>query len=188
MYLQNKYTVWYYSIIDNAKLRSLPKDTYIEKHHIIPRSMGGDDHNSNLVNLTAREHYICHYLLTKMTIGMDKVRMFCALRFLNANNQKSARVYEYIKTNLRSGPLSDLLRQKIPNTMKGRPAKNKGVKYPFITRKKWTESRLAGVRTGVRTNGKLKGRVRPRLDCPHCHKNIDEANYHRYHGPKCKSI
>ena len=184
MYLTNKYTRWYYSIIDNSKTRILPKETYIEKHHIVPRSMGGNNDISNLAILTAREHYLCHYLLTKMTTGTDKVKMFCALRFLNANNRKSSRVYEYIKVNLHRGPLSELIKQKISTTMKGRPAKNKGVKYPFIPRKKWADDRLVG----VGSNGKLKGKVRPRLDCPHCHKNIDEANYHRYHGDKCKSV
>jgi hypothetical protein len=39
---------------------------YTEKHHIIPRSLGGSDEKDNLVKLTAKEHFICHLLLTKM--------------------------------------------------------------------------------------------------------------------------
>lgn len=39
--------------------------TYYERHHIIPKWMGGSDKKSNLVLLTAREHYIAHYLLFK---------------------------------------------------------------------------------------------------------------------------
>ena len=39
---------------------------YKETHHIIPRSFGGDNIKSNLVQLTAREHYIAHALLWKM--------------------------------------------------------------------------------------------------------------------------
>ena len=39
---------------------------YFETHHKIPRSMGGTDDKSNLVNLTAREHYIAHLLLVKI--------------------------------------------------------------------------------------------------------------------------
>ena len=41
MYLQNKYTKCYYNIIDRAKSRDLSKETYTEKHHIIPKSLGG---------------------------------------------------------------------------------------------------------------------------------------------------
>ena len=36
---------------------------YYEKHHIKPKWLGGDDSDDNLVLLTAREHYISHYLL-----------------------------------------------------------------------------------------------------------------------------
>jgi len=39
---------------------------YSEKHHILPRSLGGSDNPDNLVRLSAREHFICHYLLAKM--------------------------------------------------------------------------------------------------------------------------
>ena len=38
----------------------------MEKHHIVPKSEGGSDDPSNLVNLTAREHYIAHLLLAKI--------------------------------------------------------------------------------------------------------------------------
>ena len=38
----------------------------LEVHHIIPRSLGGDNDASNLVNLTPREHWIAHLMLRKM--------------------------------------------------------------------------------------------------------------------------
>lgn len=60
----NKYSRWYYSII-NKRLKQAPNG-YSESHHIKPRSLGGEDIPDNLVLLTAREHYICHLLLTKM--------------------------------------------------------------------------------------------------------------------------
>ena len=41
MYLQNKYTKCYYSIINRAKSRELPKEIYTEKHHTIPKSLVG---------------------------------------------------------------------------------------------------------------------------------------------------
>ena len=73
MYLQNKYTRVYNLIIERAKHRSLTG--YKERHHIIPQSLGGTNNLSNLVHLTAREHFICHLLLTKMTTGIDKSKM-----------------------------------------------------------------------------------------------------------------
>jgi len=61
----NKYSRWYKNITESARNRV--SDSYTEKHHILPWSLGGDNSADNLVALTAREHFICHWLLTKMT-------------------------------------------------------------------------------------------------------------------------
>jgi hypothetical protein len=42
---------------------------YKERHHIIPKSLGGSNNTSNLVDLTAREHFIAHFLLAKLHGG-----------------------------------------------------------------------------------------------------------------------
>lgn len=39
---------------------------YTERHHIIPKCMGGDDSMENLISLTAREHFIAHWLLWRI--------------------------------------------------------------------------------------------------------------------------
>lgn len=36
---------------------------YFERHHIIPRCVGGSDVKENIVCLTAKEHYVAHHLL-----------------------------------------------------------------------------------------------------------------------------
>lgn len=57
----------YNSIIENAKKKlNKRKWLYTEKHHIVPKSLGGKNTEDNLVRLTAREHFICHWLLVKM--------------------------------------------------------------------------------------------------------------------------
>jgi len=67
MFIKNKYTKWYNDIIKKAKQRAFLKiDVDGEIHHIIPKSLGGDNKKENLVKLSYREHYICHLLLTKM--------------------------------------------------------------------------------------------------------------------------
>jgi len=101
LFLQNKYTSWYYSIVNRAINRT--PTGYTEKHHIIPRTLGGKANKNNIVSLTAREHYICHLLLTKMLNGEDKQKMIYALHMLsNVKNSKqqnrympSSRLYEY---------------------------------------------------------------------------------------------
>lgn len=75
MYLQNKYTKWYFSIISTAKSRISNDYQYYEIHHILPKSLGGSNQDENLIKLTPKEHFICHLLLTKMTTGKDKRNM-----------------------------------------------------------------------------------------------------------------
>ena len=103
MYLQNKYTKWYNLIINRAQNRKI--EGYVERHHIIPKSLGGNNKKSNIVSLTAREHFICHWLLTKMTTGEFKMKMCMALVMMKAshkNHQRyntplTSRVYLFIK-------------------------------------------------------------------------------------------
>lgn len=58
----------YNDIINKYKILNLQKyeKEYLETHHIIPRCVGGLDNEENLVNLPAREHFICHLLLPKI--------------------------------------------------------------------------------------------------------------------------
>ena len=104
MYLKNKYTIIYYQIINMAKLRKMPIG-YYERHHIIPKSLGGTNKKENLVNLTAREHFICHWLLTKMVDDQNsKWKMINALGFMiwgeNEKQQRykiNSRLYEQLR-------------------------------------------------------------------------------------------
>lgn len=101
LFIENKYTSWYYSIINKAKDRTI--SGYVEKHHIVPRTLNGKNNKSNIVSLTAREHFICHLLLTKMLTGEDRHKMVYALHMLsnakNINQQNrylpSSKLYEY---------------------------------------------------------------------------------------------
>ena len=54
----------YNSIINRAIGRV--NNYYVEKHHIVPKFMGGTNESSNIVKLLPREHYLCHVLLTKI--------------------------------------------------------------------------------------------------------------------------
>lgn len=96
MFINNKYSEWYYSIIDRAKSREL--DGYKERHHIIPKSWGGSNNADNLVDLTAREHYICHLLLIRMTEGELKAKMYLAIRRFNkVLFRRNSKFYEQVR-------------------------------------------------------------------------------------------
>ena len=57
----------YQKIYDNLIRKRLenPPTEKFERHHIVPRSLGGSDDKDNIVKLTLREHYIAHLLLCK---------------------------------------------------------------------------------------------------------------------------
>jgi len=99
----NKYTTWYFNIVDNAKNRVIV-DEYCESHHIVPKCLGGDNSETNLVKLTPKEHFICHLLLTKMTTGKALNKLKFALHMMaNVKNigegrhTPSSRLYAYSK-------------------------------------------------------------------------------------------
>ena len=104
LFLENKYSRWYFNIINRAKVQEVLLDGYYEKHHIIPRSLKGNNCRDNLVNLTAREHFICHWLLTKMTCGESQKKMaYACKRMMHSKNkgqdryQIKSRLYEKLK-------------------------------------------------------------------------------------------
>lgn len=81
MFIDNKYKLWHDNIIANAQSRVLKG--YKEKHHILPRSVGGTDDKSNLVELTAKEHFIVHMLLCKFTKGLARRSMLYAFKAMS---------------------------------------------------------------------------------------------------------
>ncbi len=83
-----------------AKQRKLGDGNYYETHHIIPRSLGGKNIEENLVLLTAREHYLAHYLLWKFSEGEKKSKMAYAFYFMSHKKGTkiiSSRAYEKAK-------------------------------------------------------------------------------------------
>ena len=214
MYLSNKYSKCYYKIIANAQTRILPNNTYIEKHHIVPKSLGGSNSPDNLVNLTAREHFICHMLLTKFLIGKSKAKMVHATNQLMVQKNQhqssrytpSSRIYEMIKIEL------SIIKSK--NMTLNNPMAKSSVKYkhqlavdkrgksPGMTGKAHStatklkmQSQRANQLITEETKTKISstvsklhelGTVYAKRECPHCERAFDPGNFKKYHGDNCK--
>ena len=133
MYLTNKYSIWYYNIINRAKSRISAE--YTEKHHIIPKSLGGSNDPSNLISLTAKEHFICHLLLTKMTVGLQKTKMVQAAWMMT---MISSNQYRY-KIN---GKTYQILKEQMSLAKKGLTTWNKGITPSDETKKKLRDANL----------------------------------------------
>jgi len=99
----NNYQQRYHKFIKSRPIRTKVKFDGCETHHILPRSLGGSNDPSNLIVLTAREHFIAHLMLIKCYKGKNKSKMVYALMKLSVANgnhhdyRLTSRRYEIIK-------------------------------------------------------------------------------------------
>lgn len=81
----------YYDYINYVKSLGKRELEYFEVHHILPRCLGGSDEPDNLVVLTAREHFLAHYLLTK--IYPENFKLIDAFRMMGVINKDEQKRY-----------------------------------------------------------------------------------------------
>lgn len=146
MFKQNKYTNWYFSIITKAKNENRTDTSrYYEKHHIIPKALGGTNESSNLVKLTAKEHYVAHLLLMKMVITKRaQYQMAGAYQYMsNIRNDYTKQRYSSKLYNYHKQIRCKLLAEK----MAGRGNHMWGKQHSGLTR-----SKISKARKGVNTN------------------------------------
>ena len=98
--LNNKYTKYYTQLVESRITlnREFKTGCGFEKHHIIPKSLGGSDSKNNLVVFTPREHCLAHMLLAKMYSGSSKAKMITAVASmvqLRNKNRSSITTREY---------------------------------------------------------------------------------------------
>lgn len=95
--LSMNYQRIYDEFIKDRRIKELTISGYTEKHHIIPRSHGGDNSKGNLIKLSAQDHYFAHELLAKIHGG----KMSNALWMMTTSKKyKTSRVaYEIAKKN-----------------------------------------------------------------------------------------
>lgn len=123
-------------IIDRARGRIL--EGYSEKHHIIPKCMGGADDDENLINLTAKEHLIVHLLLCKIYPNVHGLGW--AAWFMQYGSSKNKRVtgkeYDWIKKHMRH---SDESKQKMSESAIAKF--QNGYSHPMLGREHTEESK-----------------------------------------------
>ena len=104
---------------------------YFERHHIVPKCLNGSNDKTNLVLLTAREHYVAHKLLCEIYPNNNGIRL-AVWTFINkmqsCNQQRnyriSSREYERVKYDmikcLSNRIVSIETRDKMSKTRKGK--------------------------------------------------------------------
>lgn len=186
----------YNSLIVRALERIRDPNTYYEKHHIIPRSLGGDDSRSNLVYLTGREHFIAHMLLANIYGGgmwqaakMMKNSRKCQDRSFNSRLYEIAKrewsnflkgrkrpehVIDALKKSARTRVVSQKTREKMSQNRKGKPRAGDPTKWKHSdeSKEKMSQSHIKA-NTGARLP-KMYGENNP-MKRPENRAKISEA-------------
>jgi hypothetical protein len=150
----------YNQLIEKRKIDILSKKgkIYCERHHIIPKCLGGSDDKSNIVNLTAREHFLSHWLLHRIYPNNSSL----ALAFFRCSNKNHCDRGKFTPSSRAYGEAR--IAFSIANS------KNK---KGLINSKEQNEK----ISIWQKNNKK---------ECPHCFILINPVNYFLYHGDLCK--
>jgi len=168
MFNDSKYTNTYYRIVNAAKNRVTVG--YTENHHILPESMGGSLDPANMVRLTAREHFICHWLLIKMTEGSAYHSMLHALNGMKRMNKGqerystkiTSRVYARIKPLVAKIHSEFMTGKDFPHKRKPRSEESKQKQREKMLGRQLTPDQLArsiAKRTGMKRTEEQRERM-----------------------------
>lgn len=116
----------YLAFIESRSQRKISAE--IERHHILPKSLGGSNAKENIVVLSYREHYIAHLLLYK-SFGGKMAHAFKLMSILNTGCKLSSRQFKEIKEEsskavkswMTGRPVSNSTREKLSAVRKGVP-------------------------------------------------------------------
>jgi hypothetical protein len=181
----------YNQIIQRAKDENRKKvkgGIYYERHHIVPRCMGGNNDKLNLILLTAKEHYMAHRLLYEIypdhkglqyaIWNMINGRSFSKKRYV-----PSGRIYAQLRETYANMPRSEETRKKLSDHAKSRPPRSKeSIKKSSDARKgciPWNKGKLTGpLSEEVKISMRLAAKTRPAIS-EETRKKMSEAGKKR---------
>ena len=143
------YTLIYNALVSRASAREESKD--YEKHHIVPRCMGGSNDSDNLCNLTPREHFIAHQLLTKMYPDNNDLAYAVLMMTTGYEGRINNRLFEWHRRNLRR-PRDPALVKRTADAIRGVPKTRKAVNANAVAQLKSNDSRRAKLKEYTKTD------------------------------------
>lgn len=192
--------------LKSTRIQQKKLGSYFEGHHIIPRSKGGTGNsnrpknNSNIVLLTAREHFLAHWLLWRIYRDRSSSLAFHKMLSSNKNQARSysSRAYEearqsFSETNKgnqygkgQTRVISEEQKRRHSELMKGRYV---GKLNPFYGKTHTAETieklkKPKSESTKNKLSLAIKNRVK--VECPNCKLLLDVGNAKRWHFSNCK--
>ena len=175
----------YLKIIDHAK-NNQQNTGYSEVHHILPKSMGGNNTKQNLIKLTARQHFICHWMLWKAYRNKQMAHAFWLMQNRTQYSKCNSKIYAELKEfqSLKMKENNPQLREDVRKKNSEARKKNNPMKSGD-SRKALSKSLKHRYKTiGHPCSGKEW--VQQNITCPHCNKQGGVSNMKRYHLDNCK--
>jgi hypothetical protein len=103
------YALHYKRLIAKARGRT-QTPLCAERHHVVPRCIGGANDTSNLVDLTPEEHYVAHQLLTKIYPHVHGLAYAVVKMAKQCTGNKA---YGWLRRNLLGRPKSEESRRRM---------------------------------------------------------------------------
>jgi hypothetical protein len=203
------YQEQYNKLITTRKnlLRKKGEGIYYESHHIIPKWLGGSDNKDNRILLTAKEHFIAHFLLWKHY--RDRQSALAFHKMAKSSNNKQERKFTSVQfEKAKIAFIETQTGDKNWSRINGSPNKgkvniNKGKK---LSKREWmtgennpSKNPVVGLKISTALSGVKKSPEhlqklndiffsKPKLQCHHCNKHVDYRNFSRWHGDNCIKI
>lgn len=145
----------------------VPPDLYSERHHILPKALGGSDKSANLVRLTAREHFVAHLLLARIFGGTMWLAVVRMKGRRNGKGYVNSRLYGQAKAEWAAWSSANQRGEAHwafgkPSPLRGikRPDQS-GEKHPSFGKKKTREQMAAAIaaNTGVKRSPETKKKI-----------------------------
>lgn len=89
----------YDTLISKSKNRLCIDTIYYEKHHILPKCLGGLDDENNIVKLTPEEHYLAHLLLAKISPSESGLWFACNM-MCNGMPNRNNKLYGWVRRSI----------------------------------------------------------------------------------------
>ena len=187
-----------------SRIQEKKQGFYFEGHHIIPKCKGGGGNsnrpknNSNIVLLTAREHFLAHWLLWR--IYKDRQMSLAFHKMMSSTNKTnriiSSRGYEEAReafrlTNIgnkfslgKTKVISEEQKKKQSEKMKGRNMGDLNPSKRLEVRQKISK-KLKGVKKTEEHIKKIIENSKIKKECPHCKDFFDVRNAAKWHFDNC---